>query len=113
VACLLGGCTVGLKYKPPDVPLTPAYKEADGWKAAHASDQALRGTWWEIFGDPKLNAQEEQVPGGNQKLKGLEARFREARAAIRFNDEKSGLGIVAACLKTGSRRVCREVTQPF
>ena len=85
LACLLAGCTVGPKYKVPDVPLTPAYKEADGWKAAHPSDQVLRGPWWEIFGDAQLNALEEQVPVGNQNLKGLEARFREARAAIRFN----------------------------
>jgi NodT family efflux transporter outer membrane factor (OMF) lipoprotein len=85
LACLLAGCTVGPKYKVPDVPLTPTYKEADGWKAAHPSDQVLRGPWWEIFGDPQLNALEEQVPGGNQNLKALEARFREARAAIRFN----------------------------
>jgi NodT family efflux transporter outer membrane factor (OMF) lipoprotein len=85
LACLFAGCTVGPKYKVPDVPLTPAYKETDGWKAAHPGDQALRGPWWEIFGDPQLNALEEQVPGGNQNLKGLEARFREARAAIRFN----------------------------
>jgi NodT family efflux transporter outer membrane factor (OMF) lipoprotein len=84
-ACLLAGCTVGPKYKAPDVPLTPAYKETDGWKAAHPSDQVLRGPWWEIFGDSQLNALEEQAPGGNQNLKGLEARFREARAAIRFN----------------------------
>src|SRR6266853_2034144 len=85
LACRLAGCTVGPKYKVPDVPLTPAYKEADGWKAAHPSDQALRGPWWEMFGDPQLNALEQQVPGGNQNLRGLEARFREARAAIRFN----------------------------
>src|ERR1700745_1724050 len=85
LACLLTGCTGGPKYKVPDVPLTPAYKEADGWKAAHPSDQVLRGPWWELFGDPQLNGLEEQVPGGNQNLKGLEARFREARAAIRFN----------------------------
>jgi NodT family efflux transporter outer membrane factor (OMF) lipoprotein len=85
LACLLAGCTVGPKYKVPDVPLTPAYKETDGWKAAHPSDQVLRGPWWETFGDPQLNALEEQVPGGNQNLKGLEARFRQARAAIRFN----------------------------
>src|SRR5712692_3854706 len=85
LACLLAGCTVGPKYKAPDVPITPAYKEADGWKAAHPSDQVLRGSWWEIFGDSQLNALEEQVPGGNQNLKRLEARFREARAAIRFN----------------------------
>src|SRR5437660_4362247 len=85
LACLLPGCTVGPKYKVPDVPLTPTYKEANGWKAAHPSDQVLRGPWWEIFGDPQLNALEEQVPDGNQNLKALEARFREARAAIRFN----------------------------
>ncbi len=85
LACLLAGCTVGPKYKVPNVPLTPTYKEADGWKAAHPSDQVLRGSWWEIFGDSQLNALEEQVPGGNQNLKRLEARFREARAAIRFN----------------------------
>ena len=85
LACLLAGCTVGPKYRVPAVPLTPAYKEADGWKAANPSDQVLRGPWWEIFGDAQLNALEEQVPGGNQNLKGLEARFREARAAIRFN----------------------------
>ncbi len=54
-------------------------------KAAHPSDQVIRGPWWEIFGDAQLNALEEQVPGGNQNLKGLEARFHEARAAIRFN----------------------------
>ncbi len=85
LACLLAGCAVGPKYTVPDVPLTPAYKESEGWKVANPSDQALRGQWWEIFGDPQLNVLEEQVPGGNQNLKGLEARFREARAAIRFN----------------------------
>src|SRR5258708_32497705 len=85
LACLLTGCTVGPKYKVPDVPLAPTYKEADGWKAAHPSDQVLRGPWWEIFGDPQLNALEEQVPGGNQNLKALEARSREARATTRFN----------------------------
>jgi NodT family efflux transporter outer membrane factor (OMF) lipoprotein len=85
LACLLGGCAVGPKYKVPDVPLSPAYKETEGWKAAHPNDQVLRGPWWEVFGDPELNALEVQVPGGNQNLKGLEARFREARAAIRYN----------------------------
>ncbi len=85
LACLLAGCTVGPKYKVPDVPVTPAFKELEGWKTAQPSDQVLRGTWWELFADPQLTALEVQVPTGNQNLKGLEARFREARAAIRFN----------------------------
>jgi NodT family efflux transporter outer membrane factor (OMF) lipoprotein len=48
-------------------------------------DQAIRGNWWEIFADPELNSLEQQVAASNQDLKAAEARFREARAMIRFN----------------------------
>ena len=89
----LQGCTVGPKYVRPAVPTTPAYKEevpasyqgSEQWKPATPGDQASRGKWWEIFGDPELNALEEQVATSNQDLKVFEARFRQARAAIRFN----------------------------
>src|SRR3979490_804732 len=90
---LLAGCTVGPKYIKPNVPTTPAYKEeapssfkeSDQWQPARPGDQISRGNWWEIFGDPELNKLEEQIPGSNQTLKVAEARFRAARAAIRFN----------------------------
>src|SRR6202165_6385516 len=90
---LLAGCTVGPKYIKPTVPTTAAYKEqapgsfkeSDQWQPAHPGDQTSRGNWWEIFGDPELNKLEEQIAGTNQTLKVAEARFREARAAIRFN----------------------------
>src|SRR5450432_2192138 len=89
----LGGCMVGPKYaKPPALvpaaykePLPNAFKEGDGWKSAQPGDQTLRGKWWEIFGDSQLNALEEQLTTANQDLKVAEARFREARAMIRFN----------------------------
>jgi outer membrane protein TolC len=63
------GCTVGPKYHVPPTPAPPAYKEmtpenlkeTDGWKEAQPQDSALHGKWWEIFGDPELNALEEQV----------------------------------------------------
>ena len=75
------------------VPMAPAFKEqppqsfkeSDGWKPAQPGDQALRGKWWEIFGDPQLNELEEEVTQSNQDLKVAEARFRQARAMIRFN----------------------------
>ena len=35
---LLAACTVGPKYKAPDVPVTTAYKETNGWKNAHPGD---------------------------------------------------------------------------
>jgi NodT family efflux transporter outer membrane factor (OMF) lipoprotein len=90
---LLAGCTVGPRYLKPAVPTTLAYKEEapdsfkelNRWQCARPADQASRGNWWEVFGDPDLNKLEEQVAGSNQNLKVAEARFREARAAIRFN----------------------------
>lgn len=92
-AMLLSGCMVGPKYVKPAVPTAPAYKEqppqsfkeADGWKTAQPEDQMLRGKWWEIFGDPQLNALEEELTLSNQNLKVAEARFRQARSLIRFN----------------------------
>jgi NodT family efflux transporter outer membrane factor (OMF) lipoprotein len=92
-AIALAGCTVGPKYHPPSAPLTPAYKEpppqsfkeSGQWKTATPSANALRGNWWEIFHDPQLNTLEEQVTVGNFNLKAAEARFREARAMVKYN----------------------------
>jgi NodT family efflux transporter outer membrane factor (OMF) lipoprotein len=84
---LLAGCTVGPKYTRPNVPTAPvdAFKETDGWKPAQPSDQLLRGKWWEIFGDPQLNALESELTVSNQDLKVANARFVEARAIVHFN----------------------------
>src|SRR5712672_1451518 len=90
---LIEGCMVGPRYARPNVPTTPTYKEetpgpfkgSDLWQPARPADQISRGKWWEIFGDPELNKLEEQIADSNQNLKVAEARYREARAAIRFN----------------------------
>ena len=90
---LLAGCTVGPKYIKTTVPTTATYKEeapaafkeSEQWQPARPADQTNRGNWWEVFGDPELNKLEEQIASSNQTLKVAEARFREARAAIRFN----------------------------
>lgn len=89
----LASCTVGPKYSKPSVPMTPAFKEPPpasfkengNWKAAQPEDSTLRGKWWEIFNDPHLNGLEEQLDPSNLDLKVAEARFRQARAAVRFN----------------------------
>jgi NodT family efflux transporter outer membrane factor (OMF) lipoprotein len=90
---LLTGCMVGPKYVKPSAPLAPAYKEVNpdtfkenaNWQVAMPADAVQRGEWWTIFGDSELNALEPQVAANNQDLKVADARFREARAAIRFN----------------------------
>ena len=89
---LLVGCMVGPKYVKPTAPTAPEFKEAppesfkesDGWKPAQPSDQTIRGKWWELFGDPQLNAFEDQLTVSNQNLKVAEDRLRQARAQIRF-----------------------------
>lgn len=83
--CLASACTaVGPSYKKPTVETPGAFKEAPpaGWKTAQPQDAALRGKWWEVFGDPQLNALEDQVSVSNQTLAQAEAQFRSARAAV-------------------------------
>jgi NodT family efflux transporter outer membrane factor (OMF) lipoprotein len=85
------GCTVGPKYHVPSTPTPPAYKEmtpedrkqTEGWKEAQPQDSALHGKWWEIFGDPELNALEEQVNISNQNIAASFASFVQARALVR------------------------------
>jgi NodT family efflux transporter outer membrane factor (OMF) lipoprotein len=60
------------------------YKTAGIWRIAQPSDAQSRGKWWEIFGDPQLNALEDELTVSNQNLKVADARFREARAMIGY-----------------------------
>ena len=70
---LLSGCMVGPNYTRPSVPMAPAFKESspasfkedDGWKVIQPSDAQLKGNWWELFGDPQLNALEARVEEAN------------------------------------------------
>jgi len=85
VALLSTGCLKVPPYARPTAPAPPAFKEdpPQGWKEAQPGDGALRGKWWEMFGDPALNALEEQVSLSNQNVLQAEAQFREAQAAVR------------------------------
>ena len=64
------GCMVGPDYVRPTAPTPPAFKEAEGWKVAQPRDDAPRGTWWEAFDDPDLDALEAQVEVSNQTVAG-------------------------------------------
>ena len=77
----LGACTAGPDYVRPAAPVTPAFKEAQGWKTATPADDAPRGEWWRPFGDADLDPLVRQVEISNQTLAAAEARVREARAA--------------------------------
>jgi len=82
---LLSACTVGPNYVKPSVETPPAYKEiGDGtsWKIAEPKDEFIRGVWWEMFGDPQLNALEAQVNISNQNIAVAEAQYRQASALV-------------------------------
>ena len=85
---LLSGCSFAPKYGKPAVQTPAAYKEiksasTNGWKVAEPRDGALRGNWWEMFGDAQLNALEEQVNISNQNIAAALASFLSARALVK------------------------------
>jgi NodT family efflux transporter outer membrane factor (OMF) lipoprotein len=88
-AIWIGGCATSSRYVPPAVDSAPAFKENANWKVSQPRDQAVRGSWWEIFGDPELNALEAQIDVSNQNLKAAEGQFEQARAIVRGT--RSGL----------------------
>lgn len=83
ILALVIGCNVGPKYHRAPVDTPPVYKELDGWKVAQPQDTSIRGNWWELFGDPQLNALEEQVNVSNQNIAAAAANFLVARAMVK------------------------------
>jgi NodT family efflux transporter outer membrane factor (OMF) lipoprotein len=100
---LLSGCMVGPNYKTPPAIMAPSFKEAtptsfsdqDGWKPGQPSDTKLKGDWWTLFQDARLNELEAQVDTANQTLKAAEANFRAARAQIGYarSNEAPTIGV--------------------
>src|SRR5256885_15949714 len=91
LACiLLAGCNFAPKYAKPSIQTPPAFKElrtndfqaTEGWKTAQPKDDAIRGNWWEIFGDAQLNALEKEANASNQTVAASLANFLVARAVV-------------------------------
>ncbi len=81
-AILMGACTVGPAYVRPTVEIPPAFKEAGEWKSAEPSDAMPRGSWWKLYGDPALDALEEQAATANQSVQGALAQLHQARTLL-------------------------------
>jgi NodT family efflux transporter outer membrane factor (OMF) lipoprotein len=88
-AVLLGlvvaaGCATAPKYVRPATVGPPAFAEAGEWKPARPNDEALRGKWWAIFRDERLNALEDRIEVGNATLQAAQAQFDQSRALLRY-----------------------------
>jgi NodT family efflux transporter outer membrane factor (OMF) lipoprotein len=121
------GCSVGPKYQKPQIQVPTAYKElppdaykeSKDWKTANPAETQLRGDWWTLFGDPELNALEQQVDVSNLNLKSAAARFSQARALIKvYQSQKyptvtAGAGISTNRDTTAARSTFGNFTLPI
>ncbi len=79
----LSACMVGPNYVRPSAPTPVKYKEAGkGWKIATPNETAVRGDWWTIFHDQKLNSLEDELNNNNQNIKMALAQYRQALALV-------------------------------
>lgn len=93
---LLAGCKpVGPNYQKPGFNAPPAYKETGAssvvpppnpaggkWTPANPSDGMLKGKWWEIYQDPRLNQLQERIATDNVQLKQATEIYLAARALV-------------------------------
>ena len=78
---LLTGCVaVGPNYQRPQIAVPTQFRETGPWRSAAPSDLDARGSWWEVFGDPVLNALERQAKETNFGLRAAAARVEQAHA---------------------------------
>jgi len=104
VASLLSACSLAPQYKPPPTEEVTRYKEAGDWAPAQPADGQQRGSWWEVFGDPKLNELEKQLNSANPDLQAAVARFEQARGVARqdISNEFPTLGLGASATRSRS-----------
>jgi NodT family efflux transporter outer membrane factor (OMF) lipoprotein len=88
---LITGC-VGPAYVKPKVDTPSTFKESapaaytgadpGAWQPAQPQDAALKGKWWEVFGEPELNTLEDQLNINNQNIAQFFQNFMAARAQV-------------------------------
>lgn len=91
VLAILGmtaGCAVGPRYQRPaatmaTVPAPLAWKTQAPWQQAAPKDANPKGTWWQLFHDPALDAYEQQLLQANQSLLVARDRLEQARSIAR------------------------------
>ena len=91
-ATLLLAACIGPAYVKPKTDAPASFKESSeaayagadpgAWRPAQPQDSALKGKWWELFGEPELNALEEQLNINNQNIAQFFQNFMAAREQV-------------------------------
>lgn len=81
LAAVLSGCALGPEYQRPAVEVPAAYKHTwAGWKTAQPGGEQAASSWWQGYGDARLDALQTRAAAANQDILLAEARYRQARA---------------------------------
>ncbi len=80
LALLLGGCTVGPKYRKPDIPVPP------NWRISAETGKSLADVrWWDFFEDPVLQSLIRTALTENLDLRTAAANILAAQAQVGLN----------------------------
>jgi multidrug efflux system outer membrane protein len=76
----LAACTVGPNYKPPSVPVPPAFLGPTVPETTASSTSIGAGDWWQVFHDPELDTLEREADAANTDIKVAVTRVDQASA---------------------------------
>jgi multidrug efflux system outer membrane protein len=79
---LLVACVVGPDYRKPVLDLPVAWKLEAPWRPGTPDDGAAKGSWWQRFADPQLDALEQYALATSPTLALAAARLAQARAVV-------------------------------
>jgi NodT family efflux transporter outer membrane factor (OMF) lipoprotein len=115
-AALLAGCAVGPDYGKPALDMPVTWKLEAPWREATPNDAAPKGSWWERFGDSRLNALQEQAIAGNATLAAAGARLEQSRAVLAGASAgqfpQAGVGFRANRIEISSNRPLNSYASP-
>jgi len=94
VAMALAGCNLAPDYHPPALAAPADYQETGPWRAAKPAEDLSHGSWWERFGNRKLDGLEVRIEGANPDLAAAAARYDQARALA--DEAAAGLSLQVA-----------------
>ncbi|MEO7114660.1 MAG: efflux transporter outer membrane subunit [Caldimonas sp.] len=79
---VLAGCVSGPNYVRPAVETPPSWKLEAPWRTGTPGDAMPKGPWWQRFGDPRLDALQQQALAQSPTLALANARLQQARAVV-------------------------------
>jgi outer membrane protein, multidrug efflux system len=81
-AALVAGCAAGPDYHAPEPAMPAAWKLEAPWHEGAPNDVVPKGPWWQRFGDPRLDALEQQAMSQSPTLAAASARLAQARSVV-------------------------------